>query len=184
LGDHNLIIQTKYSRVLLVSQAKFPPADDLGGGAESKWPGWAAAVAADQYSVSQVFQTLQEAADNSRGGDLIAVMPGHYAGFIVSGEKPEAGDGKYIHFKAMGNPGDVIINQPPPGERKAWWILLTATNHIIIEGFNLDGSDYAQYVHLRSATEPGASLQRPPTTQPRLDWTKPPQLRQFQAGQL
>ncbi len=89
-----------------------------------------------QYKVHAVFKTLQEAADAAHGGDLIAVMPGTYAGFVLE-EKPDAGDGRYIHFKAMGEPGDVIINQA--SRNPDWMILLRATHHVIIQGFNLAG---------------------------------------------
>src|SRR5690349_21356983 len=34
-----------------------------------------------RYKVYAIFKTLQAAADAARGGDLIAVMPGTYAGF-------------------------------------------------------------------------------------------------------
>ena len=66
---------------------------------------------ARKYQVSESFKTLQEAADAAQGGDLVAVMPGHYAGFVLE-EKSSAGDNRYIHFKAMGEPGDVVIDQP------------------------------------------------------------------------
>jgi hypothetical protein len=55
---------------------------------------------------------LQAAAVAAQGGDLIAVMPGHYSGFVLE-EKPSAGDRRYIHFKAMGEPGDVVIDRLP-----------------------------------------------------------------------
>ena len=89
-----------------------------------------------RYRVAAVFNTLQQAADASRGGDLVAVMPGTYAGFVLQ-EKPSAADWHYIHFKAMGAPGDVIINRASP--TPDWMILLRATHHVIIQGFNLAG---------------------------------------------
>ena len=92
---------------------------------------------ARKYLSSAVFKTLQEAADASRGGDLIAVMPGKYAGFVL-GDKPDAGDGSYIHFKAMGNPGDVIIDRPSERDLD-WMVLLQAAHHVIIQGFNIAG---------------------------------------------
>jgi hypothetical protein len=92
--------------------------------------------AARTYKAYAVYRTLQEAADAASGGDLVAVMPGVYSGFVVE-DKPTAGDGRYIHFKAMGEPGDVIINQA--SRVPDWMILLRATHHIIIQGFNLAG---------------------------------------------
>ncbi len=86
--------------------------------------------------VAGAFVTLQEAADASRGGDLVAVMPGHYAGFVL-GEKDDAGDGRYVHFQAQGNPGEVVIDQP--GRDPDWMVLFQAAHHAILEGFNIAG---------------------------------------------
>lgn len=63
-------------------------------------------------------------------------MPGTYAGFVLE-DKPSAGDARYIHFKAIGQPGDVVINQASPN--RDWMILLRATHHVVIQGFNLAG---------------------------------------------
>ena len=41
----------------------------------------------------------------------MAVLPGRYQGFNV-GDKADAGDGRYIHFVALGAPGEVIIDGP------------------------------------------------------------------------
>ena len=90
------------------------------------------------YRVSAVYKSIQEAADAARGGDLVAVMPGSYAGFVV-GDKPDAGDDHYIHFKAMGKPGDCVINRASERDRD-WMILLQAAHHIIVEGFNIAGA--------------------------------------------
>ena len=92
---------------------------------------------AHSYEVSAVFSSLQEAADACRGGDLIAVMPGTYAGFVL-GDKSDAADDSYIHFKAMGNPGDVVIDRGSEREPD-WMVLLQAAHHVIVEGFNIAG---------------------------------------------
>ena len=92
---------------------------------------------ARKYLATARFKSLQEAADASRGGDLVAVMPGKYAGFVL-GDKPDAVDGNYIHFKAMGNPGDVIIDRPSERDPD-WMVLLQAAHHVIVQGFNIAG---------------------------------------------
>ena len=94
--------------------------------------------ASREYRVNQTFKTLQEAADAAEGGDLVAVMPGHYTGFVLE-EKPTAADERYIHFKAMGESGDVVIDQP--SRVPDWMILLRATHHVVIQGFNIAGSN-------------------------------------------
>src|SRR5215469_15097767 len=134
--SHSIRIQHRYSRVLLVDPSGHPPhtirvaALDLNAAnANDRLP-------AHKYSVAAVFQTLQEAADASRGGDFIAGKPGTYAGFVLQ-DKPSAADFHYIHFKAMGNPGDVVIDRASPNPD--WMILLRATHHVIIQGFNLAG---------------------------------------------
>ena len=92
------------------------------------------------YSVTAVFRTLQEAADTAQGGDVIAVMPGHYSGFVLE-ERSSARDRHYIHFKAMGEPGDVVIDQP--SRVPDWMILLRAAHHVVIQGFNIAGPNIA-----------------------------------------
>ena len=89
------------------------------------------------YLVTKVFSTLQEAADAAHGGDLIAVMPGTYAGFVL-GDRSDAADNHFIHFKAMGQPGEVQIDRPSQRDPD-WMILLQAAHHVIIEGFNIAG---------------------------------------------
>ena len=131
-------IQKRYGRVLLVDQSLSRPATigvfDLDLNATVTRP----TRAARNYSISGVFKTLQEAADASRGGDLIAVMPGTYAGFVL-GDKPDAADGSYIRFRAMGKPGDVIIDHASDRDPD-WMVLLQAAHHVIVEGFNIAGA--------------------------------------------
>ena len=71
----------------------------------------------EELPVAEAFSTLQEAADAARGGDSVAVMPGTYVGFAL-GDKPDAGDGRYIHFKALGKPGEVVIDRPSVRDRR------------------------------------------------------------------
>lgn len=90
-----------------------------------------------EHKVDRAFTSLQDAANEARGGDLIAVLPGSYVGFVL-GDKPTAGDGSYIHFKALGAPGEVIIDRPSV-EDPNWMIYLQAAHHVIIEGFQIAG---------------------------------------------
>jgi hypothetical protein len=98
------------------------------------------AARTESLPVSAVYRTLQEAADAARGGDLVAVMPGKYRGFWI-GDKPDAGDERYIHFQAMGEPGSVVIDAPAQRDGDRWMILLQTAHHVIVEGFNLAGHD-------------------------------------------
>jgi hypothetical protein len=135
--NHSIHVQRKYLRVLLVDASDHPqrrisvPSLDLNvrGNGNSSGSG---------YQIFARYKTLQEAADAAQGGDLVAVMPGAYAGFVLE-DKPSASDGRYIHFKAMGNPGDVVLDQP--SRIPDWMILLRATHHVIIQGFNIAGSN-------------------------------------------
>jgi hypothetical protein len=130
----SLKLQERYPRVLLVRNRGEAPATvsvaALGlNGLRKAEP--------RSYPVNGVFETLQAAADAARGGDLVAVLPGTYAGFVL-GDKEDAGDGRYIHFKAMGSPGEVVIDRPA-GEPD-WMIYLRTAHHVVIEGFNIAGA--------------------------------------------
>jgi hypothetical protein len=135
--SHTLHIQQRYTRVLVVDASGHRPqiigvaALNLNSRENEK------VASAHQYKVHAVFKTLQEAADVARGGDLIAVMPGAYAGFVVE-DKRDAGDWRYIHFKAMGKRGEVTINRS--SRDPDWMILLQAAHHVIVQGFNIAGS--------------------------------------------
>jgi hypothetical protein len=134
---HSIRVQRHYRRVLVVEGTGQSPkrlsVPSLDLNSRMNVNG-----ASREYGVDATFKTLQEAADAARGGDLVAVMPGHYAGFVLE-EKPTATDEHYIHFRAMGEPGDVVIDQP--SRIPDWMILLRATHHVIIQGFNIAGSN-------------------------------------------
>ncbi len=129
----SFVVQTAYARVLVVSATGAAPKTvrlaplDLNA---------RAAGALQALPVSQVFTTLQAAVDAARGGDLVAVLPGRYAGFVM-GPKDDAGDGRYVHVKALGRPGDVTIDRPGPDPD--WMVLFKTAHHAVLEGFNLEG---------------------------------------------
>lgn len=133
-------VQARPARVLVVMAGAPAPAPRsvrvgrLDLNARSSSP----ADALEALPVAQVFATLQEAADAARGGDLVAVTPGTYAGFTL-GDKPDAGDGRYVHFEALGRPGEVVIDRPTPSD-PSWMILLQAAHHAVIQGFTLAGA--------------------------------------------
>ncbi len=66
-------------------------------------------------------------------------MPGRYRGFKL-GDKADAGDGRYIRFVAVGAPGEVIIDAPSSADPN-WMILLETAHHVIVQGFNLAGTN-------------------------------------------
>jgi hypothetical protein len=131
-------VQPTYSRVFAVSESGTAPPKvtvgklDLNGSPAEPQP-------SVELQVTATVKTLADAAKVARGGDLIVVLPGHYQGFTLS-DKPDAGDGSYIHFKAIGAPGQVVIDRPTSNDRN-WMIVLLAAHHVIIEGFNLSGSN-------------------------------------------
>jgi hypothetical protein len=133
---HSIAVQSVYSRVLVVDASGQAPKEIRISALNLNAKKAGIGSVMRTYKVHAVYRTLQEAADAATGGDLIAVMPGVYLGFVVE-DKPSAGDGRYIHFKAMGEPGDVVINHA--SRIPDWMILLRATHHIIIQGFNLAG---------------------------------------------
>jgi predicted glycoside hydrolase/deacetylase ChbG (UPF0249 family) len=130
----SFVVQDAYTRVLAVDASGHAPgtlevpALDLNARAPL--------TATRALRVDQAFTTLQAAVDAAHGGDLIAVLPGRYAGFVM-GPKDDAADGRYIHVKALGRPGDVTIDRPGPDPD--WMVLFKAAHHAILEGFNIAG---------------------------------------------
>ena len=127
-------VQRAYARVLAVSAGPAPPRVrvrrlDL----DARAPG-----EASELAVELSFHTLQEAADAARGGDLVAVLPGRYRGFVL-GDKPDAGDGRYVRFTTTGAPGQVTIDRPAQADGDRWMILLQAAHHVVVEGFEIAG---------------------------------------------
>lgn len=92
---------------------------------------------APERAADLVVATLQEAVDASRGGDLIAVMPGAYAGFVM-GKRPGVGQGAYIRMVALGPPGAVKITSAAPGYPR-WMAYFRTAQYVIFEGFHLAG---------------------------------------------
>src|SRR2546423_9431751 len=103
-----LVIQRKYTRVLLVDGSGQPIRKVSAAPLELNQRKTGEQKITRVYPVSAVYKSLQEAADAARGGDLIAVMPGTYAGFVL-GDKQDAGANRYIHFKQMGRPAECTI---------------------------------------------------------------------------
>ncbi|MFT3774781.1 MAG: right-handed parallel beta-helix repeat-containing protein [Minicystis sp.] len=130
-------VQAAYARVIAVSpDGKAPPTITTSKLDLNALPGTEGNV---ELKVDVTVRTIDEAARMAKGGDLVAVLPGRYAGFTV-GDKPDAGDDKYIHFKAVGAPGDVVIESASREDRN-WMINLSAAHHVIIQGFHVTGSD-------------------------------------------
>ncbi len=134
--SESLKVQSEYARVLVVGEAGKAPKTLSVSGADFSGKG---AGAEKEYPVAEVFATLAAAAQAARGGDLVAVMPGIYAGFVFE-DKESAGDGAYIHFKALGKPGEVTINRTAEGTDSNWMVNIHAGHHVIVEGFNIAGA--------------------------------------------
>lgn len=128
---HNFVLQDRYARVLLVGE---PRVETVRVAPPSLGPG---SVGAKDHHVDATFATIQEAIDASKPGDLIAVQPGTYAGF-VAGPIEGAGDGAYTFIRALGPPGSVVIDRP--GLDKNWMFYLRTAHHIVVEGFHLKGA--------------------------------------------
>jgi hypothetical protein len=134
--SHTIKLQAEYDRVLVVTTGEAPKTVSM---ARLDLNGHSAAGEARAYTVTAVYKTMQEAADAAQGGDLVAVMPGTYAGFAI-GDKESCGDGKYIHFKAFGKPGEVTIDRPAEGKDRNWMVMFATAHHAVLEGFNIAGA--------------------------------------------
>jgi hypothetical protein len=142
----NFKVQKSYARILAVYSGDRPPTRvpvdrlDLEAAASSSVGGTPATLGpVEELPVTAAFKTLEEAASQARGGDLVAVLPGRYRGFKL-GDVPDAGDGRFVHFKAVGRPGEVIIDAGSSADPN-WMIVLEAAHHVIVQGFNLAGTN-------------------------------------------
>lgn len=134
-------VQERFDRLILVDgsatparAAVVPPLDlDLGLDAAVPTPAVGPARTADV-----VVATLQQAVDLSRGGDVIAVMPGEYRGFVM-GKRAGVGPGKYIRMVALGAPGTVKLTRAEPGDDPRWTVWFRTAQYVIFEGFHLVG---------------------------------------------
>jgi hypothetical protein len=93
----------------------------------------------EELPVTLAVATLQEAAEKARGGDLIAVQPGRYEGFAI-GDVESAADERFVHFEALGNPGEVVIDAPSRADPR-WMVLLQGAHHVVLEGFTILGTN-------------------------------------------
>jgi hypothetical protein len=131
----SLRVQRYPRRVLLVDAAPGArprtvrvPWRALGGG-----PGLV-----DELAVDAVYATIQDAVDHARGGDLVSVSPGRYAGFRV-GPTPETGDERFLVIRALGDPGAVVVDRGCDADRN-WMVMVQAAHHVVIWGFRIAGT--------------------------------------------
>jgi hypothetical protein len=135
----NFKVQAAYARVIAVTKAEKGPATVTVGKLDLNAPPGPEATV--ELPVTLTVHTLEEAAREAKGGDLVAVLPGHYQGFSI-GDKADAGDERYIHFRALGAPGEVVIDGPC-SEDKNWMVFLAGAHHVILQGFDVAGSNPA-----------------------------------------
>ncbi len=87
--------------------------------------------------VAGAFPTIGQAIGAAKGGDVVAIRPGRYAGFSV-GDDSTMRDGAYLGVVALGAPGEVIIDRPLSDP--SWMIYVRAGHHVIVDGLAILGS--------------------------------------------
>jgi hypothetical protein len=134
----NFNIQAQYARVLCVGAGC--PAE-----VEATAPCLTASCdhAPQTYPIEATFDTIQAAWEAAAPGDLVIVMPGQYRG--LQAEEKSGADGAYIHIKAWGAPGSVVVNAVAFPEKD--WLrdhfYFIDTSYYIIEGIAFDGAERA-----------------------------------------
>lgn len=129
----SFVLQPAYTRALLVGSG--PPLAEV----EVPPPSLAAVPGPPvKVKVAATFATIGEALAEARGGDLVAVRPGRHAGFVVAHD-PTMKDGAYVVVKALGQPGEVVIDRGATAAPD-WMILVRAGHHLVIDGLALRGS--------------------------------------------
>jgi hypothetical protein len=90
------------------------------------------------YPVAERYTTIQEAVDAAQPGDLIAVLPGRYAGVFVEGMGGE--EGAYIHLLGIG--GVIVDRAADPSQD---WLrhhfYFVNVHHYIIDNITFTGSE-------------------------------------------
>lgn len=129
----SFVLQPAYTRALLVGSG--PPLTEVEVPPPSLAPSPGSPV---KVKVAATFATIGEAIAEAKGGDLVAVRPGRYAGFVVAHDATMR-DGAYVVVKALGAPGEVIIDRGAVADPD-WMILVKAGHHLVIDGFALRGS--------------------------------------------
>lgn len=92
------------------------------------------------YPVSATYTTIQAAANAAQPGELIAIMPGRYAGIDV--EDMGGANNAYIHFLGIGNLGDIVVDRSAD-PTKPWlrhWFYFIDTHYYIIQNIAFSGS--------------------------------------------
>lgn len=129
-------LQSSYTRALVVGEG--PALSEVEVPAPSLEGRSGASGARVKVKVAASFATIGEALGAARGGDLIAVRPGRYAGFVVADDSTMK-DGAYIVVQALGAPGEVVIDRAPPAD-PSWMIYVRSGHHLVIDGFAILGS--------------------------------------------
>ena len=106
-----LHIQRQYSRVLMVDVAANPTKSVRIEALELNTRNAKGPRVSVLYPVNEVYKFTARGSRRGAGGRSDRGDARTYAGFVM-GDKPDAGDGRYIHFKALGRPGDCTIDRP------------------------------------------------------------------------
>ena len=129
----SFVLQPAYTRALLVGAGPALAEVEVPPPSLAPSPGPPVKV-----KVAATFATIGEAIAEAKGGDLIAVRPGRYAGFVVAHDATMK-DGAYVVVKALGQPGEVVVDRGAIADPD-WMILVKAGHHLVIDGLALRGS--------------------------------------------
>lgn len=130
------VLQPSYTRAFLVgagpalSEIEVPKPSLSGRAKAAAWK--------EKVKVAGTFATIGEALGAAKGGDLVAVRPGRYPGFVVTSDSSMK-DGAYVVVLALGAPGEVVIDRAAAAN-PSWMIHVKAGHHLIIDGIALRGS--------------------------------------------
>ncbi|UCH26467.1 MAG: right-handed parallel beta-helix repeat-containing protein [Trueperaceae bacterium] len=136
--DTHFRLQDRYAQVFCVSGDDSCPAT-----VTTRVPCLTATCAGSDrtYEVSEVFETLQAAADRASPGTLILITPGRYRGVEIEATGGE--DGAYIHFLGWGPPGSVVIDAPadPTKSYLRHHFYFIDVHHYIVQNLAFEGAD-------------------------------------------
>jgi hypothetical protein len=133
----SFVLQPSYARAFVVGAGPALTEVEVPAPGASSRSG-AKVKASVKVKVAGTFATIGEAIGEAKGGDVVAVRPGRYPGFVIADDSSMK-DGAYLSIVALGKPGEVIVDRAAPAD-PSWMIYVRGGHHVVIDGLAILGT--------------------------------------------